>query len=132
MEIDITEFVRNEETWNYTGSVATHGPDVGHRTWANALQAPMLLDTEEKRDALRAWAGATGAWDEAERNAWSPEECNALFVQLATQDLRECGLEDCDPDEFDWDEYYTIASKGSIAGNLFRGDDGRVFYYLGE
>src|SRR5258707_437261 len=36
MEIDITDFVTNAETWDFSGSVATHGPNAGPNTWANA------------------------------------------------------------------------------------------------
>lgn len=35
-------------------------------------------------------------------------------------------------DEIDWPEYETQASAGRISGNLFRADDGRIFFYLGN
>lgn len=35
-------------------------------------------------------------------------------------------------EEIDWPEFEAQASAGRIAGNLFRGDDGKVYFYLGN
>lgn len=35
-------------------------------------------------------------------------------------------------DEIDWEEYEAQASAGWISGNIFRSDDGRVFFDLGN
>ncbi len=136
MEIDITDLVRDGETWGYSGSVATHGPCAGRQTWANALEGAKehaLLATDEALDAMRRWMKESGAWDKAEREAMSDQELNALFLQLVAGDLREIGLEDCDPDEFDWVSHEAMSDGGNA---IFRCDipgheaEGRIFYSL--
>lgn len=143
MEIDITDFVTAGDTWDYSGSVATHGPNASRNTWANAMrrasEEPVMLDTEAKLEAMRYWVRESGGWDGEEIGAMDAQHLNAMFIQLVTQDMREMGLEDCDPDEFDWDEYRERAERGSISGSIYRGDRedmpeslGRIFYYLGS
>jgi hypothetical protein len=140
-EIDITRFVQEADPFEFSASRAERGEHAGRDTWRNAVaegtSAP-LLTTEEHFDALRAWAKDTGAWDAAERAAWSEAECNALFIQLVSGDMREAGMGDCELDEFDWDKYQSRASEGRISGNIYRCDIeghesfGRIFYYLGS
>jgi hypothetical protein len=45
---------------------------------------------------VRAWARETGAWDEAERAAWTTDECLALLVQIIAAELREAGCDNLD------------------------------------
>jgi hypothetical protein len=133
MEIDITRLVTDTETWPLSGSIMTHGPNAARMTWQAALSEAKdspLLDTQAKLDAMLNWAKETGAWNCEERAAWSPQEINALFLQLVTGDMRECGLEDSDPDEFDWADYQSQCEQGRFSGSLYRGDDGRVYYTL--
>lgn len=42
--------------------------------------------------------------------------------------------EDLTPDmsDADWTAYELKAEKGGISGRIQRGDDGRVYYYIGE
>lgn len=90
MEIDITEFVKNDDPSYYSANVAELGPDAARITWRNAMAESAqgaLLSTPEQLDALRQWAKGTGAWDASERAAWSDEECNALFIQLVSGDI---------------------------------------------
>lgn len=35
-------------------------------------------------------------------------------------------------EEIDWPEYEAQASAGRISGNIFRGDDGKLYFYLGS
>lgn len=133
-EIDITDFVTNTDTWKFSGSIATHGPNAEPNTWNNAVREATespLLKTEEELDALRQWAKETGAWDDEHIAAWSPEECNALFIQLVSGDMREAGMDNYDVDEFDWEDYQQRAEEGQISGNVYRSSD-RIFYYLGN
>lgn len=135
MEINITRFVQNEDPFPYSHSQHEGGPLAGPNTWNNALreaESAPLLTTEDELDALRAWAKATGAWDEAERNAWSADQCNALFIQLISGDIREMNLDECELDEFDWDAYEERCQEGTIAGNIFKGTDGEIYYSLSE
>jgi hypothetical protein len=136
MEIDITEFFNSAEPFEFSASMAERGQNAGRETWRNAVaegtDSP-LLTTPEQIEALRQWAKESGGWDAAERAAWSDAECNALFIQLISGDMRE--LESLcmgDNGEIDWQEAEKLSHAGTIGGNLYRGDDGKVYYYLGS
>lgn len=133
MEIDITALFNEQDAFNYSHSRAEGGASAGKDTWraakARAAREPMPLTTPEHFDALRQWAKETGAWDETERNAWTDEDCNALFIQLVSGDMREAGL-DNDPDDEDWREYEEMREAGQCAGNIFKADDGTIYYEL--
>ncbi len=133
MEIDITAFVTHADPFEFSRSIAEAGDRAGPDSWRNALQeadrAP-LLTTEEHFDALRHWAKDTGAWNEEERTAWSDDECNALFIQLISGNIRECGLDDVPLDEFDWQEYEQQCQEGRFSSCLFKGIDDRIYYSL--
>ena len=136
MEIDVTRLVRETDPFDFSASVAERGQNAGPETWANAVRegatAP-LLTTEAELDALRDWAKDFGAWSAEEIAAWSPEECNALLIQYVSGDLREMeALCIGDDGEIDWDEAERLASEGTIGGSLYRGDNGRVYFYLGH
>lgn len=138
MEIDITSFVTTAETWDFSGSVATHGPNAGPNTWANAnreaaeAKSPML-DDKAKLDAIRDWMKETGAWDKVERAAMNDVELNALFIQLVSGDWQEIErLCSDDNGDIDWTKYETLSQKGTISGCLYRGDNGLIYYYLGN
>ncbi len=88
----------------------------------------MLIDTDEKRDAFRAHVKGFGAWTDEAINAWSDIELNALFIQLVSADIRESGLDA----GIDWHEYYEQAEHGTVSGNLFRADDGQIYYTIGD
>lgn len=141
MEIDITDFVMNEEPFDYSRSVAEAGPQAGPQSWQNAKQEAArkpLLKTDEELEAMRQWMKESGGWDAAERAAMTADDLNALFIQLISGDMREAGMDECDLEEFDWKEYQARAEQGQIRGTLYRGDIegsegfGRIFYYLGS
>lgn len=132
MEIDITKFFKNVDTWPLSGSIATHGPNAGPNTWASAKREARespLLKTKDELGAMRKWAKETGAWSRKEIKAWSPEEVNALFIQLVSGDMREAGL-DGDPDEIDWEAHEEESKETGAGSNLFKGTDDRIYYYL--
>lgn len=136
MEIDITNFVQNEEPYLYASSRAEWGDNVGPMTWANAVRqgahAP-LLQTPEALEALRHYVKGFGAWSEAEIAAWTNDECNALFIQLISGDLREMESLCSDEDgEIDWKRAEELAQQGTIHGNIYPGDDGRFYYSLSD
>lgn len=112
MDIDVTDFVNNEDPTNYFASKAEKGEHAGAITWGEALrkgdEAPML-DTGEKLSALRVYAKTFGAWSDEEIAAWSNRECEALFIQLVSADMRE-----------------------NNNGSLFHGKNDRVYYHLGD
>ncbi len=129
MEINITSFVQNEDPFEYSASVMERGENAGQETWNNAKNmAPVLLDTEDKIEALRKYVKDFGAWDDEEIASWDDNECNALFIQLISGDMREASM--LDIDDFDWDQYEKDASAGRISGNISRADDGQIYYQL--
>jgi hypothetical protein len=134
MEINITSFVTNEDPFDFSASVAERGNNVGHDTWNKAVSqgknAP-LLTTPEQLDALRNYVKEFGAWDDKEIASWSDAECNALFIQLISHDMREAGMDEVDLDEFNWEEYEHEAGKGTVSSRIYHGDDNQIYYYLG-
>jgi hypothetical protein len=131
MEINITSFVNNEDPFEYSASRAERGENAGRDTWNNAKNlAPTLLTTPEQIEALREYVKGFGAWDAEEIAAWDDRECNALFVQLISGDMREAGMDDVDLEDFDWDEYEHQAEQGAIGGHIFRSDDGEIYFSL--
>lgn len=137
MEIDITNFVKNAETWDFSGSIATHGPNAAKNTWNNAKREAAtspLLTTEEQLQALRDHVQSMGFGDEVQ--TYPADECNVLFIQLISGDMRENGMEDCDIDDFDWSAYQERIQEGQISGNIFICDIpdhehfGHIFYCL--
>jgi hypothetical protein len=131
MEIDITRFFEETEPFEFSRSVAEWGADAGPTSWRNALaegaRAPLLSKPEELA-ALRNWARKTGAWECPEVDTWSTDECNALFIQLVSGDMREGGL-DSDPDDSNWKEYERGAEEGRWSGNIFRSGN-KIYYSL--
>lgn len=135
MEIDITRFVESCEPFLFSASVAEAGPNAGPNTWRNAVregEASPLLTTERELEALRAHMRGYGAWEKAEIAAWSTAECNALFIQLVSGDMREAGMDDVFLDEFDWEDHRQRCEYGEISGCIYRGDDKRIYYFLGD
>jgi hypothetical protein len=128
MEINITSF--DAPAFDYSHSIAEGGTNAARNTWNAALNGPRLLTTDAALDAMRAWAGRTGAWEETEIAAWDDTELNALFVQLVSGDIREAGA-DCLAG-IDWAHYAEDSEAGQISGCMFQGDDGQIYYYLGE
>lgn len=136
MDINITRLVTNGDTWDYSGSVATHGANAGPNTWrsamAGAANGDAFLIKPEDFEAFRDHMQGFGAWDEEEIAGRSDQECNALFLQLVTGDMRECGLEDCEIEDFDWEEYEERCQAGEISSRIQPGGDGQIYYYLGD
>lgn len=109
------------------------GENAGANTWNAAKEhaasmRPPLLATDEALAAFRDWVKDFGAWSEEEITAWDATECNALFIQFIAGDVREAGADDLE--SLDWDEYENDCQSGRIAGNLFRSEDGQIFYTL--
>lgn len=131
MEIDITAFFENAAPADYSASPFELGQDAGRITWNAAKQDSadyVLIQTDEQREAFRAHVKGFGAWDDAEIAAWDDTELNALFIQLISGDMREADLH-ADMTDDEWVAYET---DENAVGNIYRGDDGRVYYYLGN
>lgn len=132
MELNITEFFNHARPAYYSASAAELGDDAGRITWANAIGAasqwPDWLNTEDAREEFRVYMRGFGAWDEAEIAPWTDEELTALLIQMISGDIRESGLQDGKT----WPECLSDAEAGRVSGNLYRGDTGGIFYYIGS
>lgn len=138
MEIDITDFVRNAEPCEFSASRAELGNDAGKITWNSAKReaadSPLVSDPDAL-ETVREWFGEFGAWDAEERATWSADDINALLIQFISGDWRELeSLCYSDSDEFgiDWQEAQRLSEAGTISGLIFKGDNGRVYFYAGS
>jgi hypothetical protein len=135
VELNITEFFNAAEPFTYSASAAEMGQDVGRITWRAACDADFaILDTDEKREAFRAFVRESGGWSDDEIAAWSDAELNALCIQWISGDMREpVGFElgpDTTPEQ--WADYQSQCEAGQCSSRIFRADDGRVFFYIGS
>lgn len=128
MEINITRFFKSANPYDYSGSIATHGPNAGPNTWRSAVSAfgqYPLINNNSKRNALRLHLAGFGAWKDSEINAWGNAQLNAMFLQLVSADMNESGLDISAPD---WEQYQKDAEAGQISGAIFVADDGDIYY----
>jgi hypothetical protein len=131
MELNITTFFNEGDMTRYSASQAELGDNAGNITWQNAkikAEEATWLDTEEKREELRRYLKTFGAWDDAEILAWSDIELSALLIQLIAGDIRESGLQEGGS----WADYNAMSDAGQVDGRLCMGEDGEVYYYVGE
>jgi hypothetical protein len=134
MEIDTTDFFNNRDPSDFSASRAEAGKNAPSLTWAAALAEAAdspLLQTEDQIEALRDHMRGYGAWEPEEIDAWDAAHCNALFIQLVAGDIRDAGISDAS-DEKEWADYQKRAKNGQCSGAIYRGDNGRVYYYLGN
>ena len=132
MQIDITECFNACAPRDYSASIAEIGADAGAHTWRAACDdAPdwPMLDSPGKLQAMRDYVRGFGAWDDAEIAGMPDLHLQALFLQFIAGDMREAGLE---ARPVDWQARQTRAESGSIPARIYPGDDGRVYFYLGE
>ncbi len=135
VEIDITRFFNEAAPMDYSASVAEIGTDAGPSTWRAACDDspdyPELLATEDQREAFRGFVRSSGGWTDKEIRQWSDDELRALFIQWISGDMRECGmLPGLTEDE--WREIESRQSEGRTPSNIYRGDDGRIYFYCGS
>ena len=132
MEIDITSLTELN-AWELSHSAAEGGWTSARDCWrASQLAADehCLLDSEEKLQAMRDFARSSGGWTKAEIERWTPTEVNALFLQWVAGDVRELGADSLG--EMDWDKAEELQREVQAHSNLFKGIDGRVYFYLGS
>lgn len=132
MEIDITT-LSEMNCFTLSHSIAEGGQNAGENTWnASKKQAEntQLLNTPEKLQAMRDFARESGGWTQEEIAEWSDSELNALFLQWIAGDVRELGADSLD--EIDWEEAEKMQHDGHAPSNIFKGDDGKIYFYLGN
>lgn len=128
MEIEITSLLETN-LFPFSHSRAEGGQEAGKNTWKAALKGPRpLLSTPEEIQAFKEWTADFGAWDEAERNAWSDNEAQALFLQFIAGEVRVTGADSLD--EIDWEAYEEGCEAGQYASYFFKSDDGKIYFSL--
>ena len=130
MELDITQFFNEACPKDYSASIAEIGANAGVYTWRAAcddFDEYLILDSADKRDNFRVYVAGYGAWDTCEIAAFTDVELNALCIQFISGDIREAGLDTSNPD---WVAYQADSEAGRIAGNLFAGIDGKIYYSI--
>jgi hypothetical protein len=132
MEIDITSLLELD-AWELSHSAAEGGWTSARDCWqASQLAAEehCLLDSDDKLQAMREFARSSGGWTKAEIDRWTPTEINALFLQWVAGDIRQLGADSLD--EIDWVKAEGLQGEGLAPSNMYKGDNGRVYYYLGS
>ncbi len=135
MELNITHLFTEESPFSpfdCSNNRATLGDNAGQLTWQASCETAAqitLLDTDDKRQEFRDWVKEFGAWSVEEIAAWSDTELNALLLQFIAGDVREA-FGDSDVSEWDWADYEVRAERGSISSNLFKADDGSIYYSI--
>jgi hypothetical protein len=135
MYLDITHMMQ-DDMFELSASVAERGKDAGRETWENskayAREHP-LLTTPESLDDARQWIQGFGAWDREEITDWHAGEVNALVCQYIAGNIREIeSLCMGDNGEIDEAEMERLSDEGTISGGIYRGEDGRWYFYMGE
>lgn len=130
MEIDVTHMVADaDDMIELSGSRLEHGCDASRITWNNAQTYAAdrpLLTTDDMRDAARAHFREYGAWSADEIAAWSDNELQAITCQDVAAAIREMEVTNGD-----YDEYMRLCESGTLSGRLYKGDNGRWYFYLG-
>jgi hypothetical protein len=129
MEIDITRFVKSEDPAFYSASKLELGENAGKITWGNAQKTPFRFVNKKNREVFREWLLEFGAWDDEDLQEMDLKEFNALFIQIISGDLRECGITSRTTEE-EWDEIERLQQEGVYPSPLFR-HKGRIYYGLG-
>ena len=129
MELDVTHMVAEADSMiMLSGSRLEHGPDAGKITFDNSVafakELPLLKD-DRARDEARTHFAEYGAWSMEEIDAWSEDELQGVMAQEVANAIREMEAAK------DYDDYVRLCEAGSLSSNLYRGDDGRWYYYLG-
>lgn len=67
-----------------------------------------------------------GAWSEEEIAAWSEEDLQAITCQDVAAAIREMEVAE------DYDDYVHMVEDGTLSGRVYKGDDERWYFYLGD
>lgn len=130
MEIDVTHMVEDaDEMPVLSGSICELGQNAGPMTWRNSVaygKDHPLLVTDADREEARRYFKEFGAWSEEEIAAWSEDELQAIVCQDIAGNIRE--MESAESIE----AYRAGQERGTYSGSLYRGDDGRWYFYLGH
>lgn len=130
MEIDVTHMVDDwPPDFPLVGSIADLGSNAGPMTWRNSVaygKEHPLLTTDEQREEARAYFQGFGAWTEEEIAAWGEDELQGITVQDVAHSISEMEAAE------DYEDYQRLCENGTCSGNLYKGDNGRWYFYLGS
>jgi hypothetical protein len=135
VDLDITQFFKAADPFNYSASAAEMGDAAGRITWRAALDADFqLLTTEDQRDVFRRFVRESGGWSAEEIAAWSDAELNALCIQWVAGDMREPVGFELGPNTTaeQWADFEAQASAGQCSGRIYRGTDGQIYFDIGS
>lgn len=130
MEINVTRFVEELDCSEFSDSVFNSGnPNIGQVTWENSrteAEDAQLVTAEADLDEVRNYFAGYGAWDGDEIEGWTTEDLNALLIQDIASAVKEY-------ESFDsYEEYAEAAEQGRVRGQLYRGDNGQWYFYVGH
>lgn len=131
MDIDVTKLVQEIAPKDYSASVAEIGFNAGPATWAAACaDALELFGDQFDREAFDDYFRGFGAWSDAELAAHTDRETAALMLQFIAGDIRETEIEEWGrPFSAKWWRAYEASDQ--VSSRFGRGDDGRIYYYIG-
>lgn len=135
MEINITNIVANIAPMDYSASAAEMGQDASKITWAAACEDALeLFGDQFDREEFDAYFAGFGAWSDKELAAHTDRESAALMLQFIAGDIRESDFDGWPAQWSDewWTEYEKAASAGTVTARIGRGDDGQIYYYIGN
>ena len=133
MELDITDFFLGcDDPQQYSASNAELGAIAWQVTWRNATETARdvpLLRTQEEIAAAQKYFASMGEWSKHEVRQWPLEELNAMLIQDIASSMREGNLNSHATPE-NWEYYAALTHTGQVSGNLFKSDDGRIYYTI--
>ena len=139
MEIDITDFLKTECPRDYSASAFEIGDDAGKCTWQAAVDNAdpiRFLTSKDRRDVFRSFLKDSGGWSKDEIESFNVTDLEALMIQWIAGDLRNMfGRELMDFSELTDEQWFAaeqLQHDGQVSSNIFRGNDGRVYFYIGN
>lgn len=127
--VNITAFfTHGVAPMDLSASVAEIGSDAGASTWSASLETAdelQLLTTDEEREAFARFLKDSGG----DFLPLSERELQALFLQWIASDLRQFGARRS-TDAIDWAEVRDGQESGVYPSNIWRADDGSIFFDL--
>lgn len=124
---------------DYSASMAEIGQQAGPDTWRAAMDDaedwPILSDAAAL-DSFLTQCESSGAWTNEDLQRMTPQEIKALALQWLAGDMRDIlqlpfGVR-VDPAAVDWDAVQARCEGGQCSGSIFPGDDGMVYWTVGE
>lgn len=123
MDIECTEIKENHDCSLLSASIAELGPNAGSITWSGCMELAKEFRpiTRSQAPEIRDYFQEFGAWDEEEIDSWTLQELNAMVIQEIANGIREMER------YASYEMYHAAAEQGQASGQLFYGDDGKLY-----